>query len=209
MNLEGYTSSMPATTPGTAHRTRRIFPALTALLLLAIFPAAPTAGDGDQEGHHPHRSPYAGEPDSGIAGLTADEIAQLEEGAGMGMARPAELNGYPGPKHVLELAEELELTAEQHSAVAESHRRMAAEARRIGALIIDKERHLDRLFEHHHIDEGLLQEISAAIADLYGELRFAHLRAHLETAAILIPEQVAAYDRLRGYTLQRSGPAHP
>lgn len=34
----------------------------------------------------------------------------------MGLAKAAELNGYPGPLHVLELAVDLSLTAEQKAA---------------------------------------------------------------------------------------------
>ncbi len=37
----------------------------------------------------------------------------LENGEGMGIVKYAELNGYPGPKHVLELVNELRLTEEQ------------------------------------------------------------------------------------------------
>ena len=37
------------------------------------------------------------------------------------------------------------------------------------------------------------------IATLRGELRLAHLRAHLAMKTILTPEQIEAYDRLRGY----------
>ncbi|HVS02445.1 MAG TPA: periplasmic heavy metal sensor, partial [Thermoanaerobaculia bacterium] len=124
---------------------------------------------------------------------------QLENGEGMGLARAAELNSYPGPRHVLELAGELALSVEQRARVEAIHDRMLAAAQRLGAAIIDKERHLDRRFAHHHLDEAALRQLTAAIGALYGELRFAHLRAHLETVEVLHPEQVAADDRLRGY----------
>lgn len=41
------------------------------------------------------------------------EIQQYLNGGGMGCAKIAELNGYPGPKHVLELENELQLTEQQ------------------------------------------------------------------------------------------------
>jgi hypothetical protein len=117
----------------------------------------------------------------------------------MGLARPAELNQYPGPKHVLELAAELELSDEQRQHVEACHAAMLEEAQRLGKEIVDKERHLDRRFAHSHIDEEVLRSVTAEIADLYGELRFVHLRAHLETRAVLSPGQIESYDRLRGY----------
>jgi len=38
------------------------------------------------------------------------------------------------------------------------------------------------------------------IGHVHEELRRVHLQAHLEQAAILTPERIAAYDALRGYT---------
>lgn len=154
-------------------------------------------------GHHVSGSPYAGQKDSGIAALSRSELEQLEAGAGMGLARAAELNRHPGPKHVLELADEIHLSPRQRTEVQEIFDRMEGAARKLGAEIIEKERLLDRRFEHRHLDEQTLRELTATVAALYGELRFVHLRAHLETAEVLTPEQVAAYDRLRGYATAR------
>jgi hypothetical protein len=55
-----------------------------------------------------HLQPYAGQQDRAIAGLSADEVKAFLDGRGMGLAKPAEVNGYPGPMHVLELADEVE-----------------------------------------------------------------------------------------------------
>jgi hypothetical protein len=49
-------------------------------------------------------TPYAGQQTRTIKALSDDEIAALRNGEGMGMAKAAELNGYPGPIHVLSLA---------------------------------------------------------------------------------------------------------
>lgn len=57
-------------------------------------------------------SPYAGEEAREIKALSPSDIDGLIAGRGMGYAMAAELNGYPGPAHVLELAEQLELTAD-------------------------------------------------------------------------------------------------
>src|SRR5215469_14793256 len=47
--------------------------------------------------------PYAGQEARTIKALSDDDIAALRKGEGMGMAKAAELNGYPGPVHVLAL----------------------------------------------------------------------------------------------------------
>jgi len=152
-----------------------------------------------QHDEHQHHSPYADQTSSGIAALSQAELDGLLAGAGMGMARAAELNHYPGPKHVLELADELELSDTQRASVETIREAMASEAKRLGQEIVDAERHLEKRFAHAHIDADTLRSLTAEIASLYGELRFVHLRAHLETRSALSEEQVANYDRLRGY----------
>lgn len=182
--------------PSTAHL--RIFAALAILTLLSATPA----GAGQQ---HEHRSPYADQEHTGIAALDAEELRGLLEGEGMGLARAAELNGYPGPKHVLELAEELELSAEQRSAVEEVRLRMSEAARALGEEVVEAERLLDRRFEHEHIDAETVRELTEQIGLLMGRLRAAHLVAHLETRTLLSDEQTARYDTLRGYDAEGGG----
>lgn len=170
----------------------------SALAVLACAALA-TAAAAQHEGHGHHASPYADQEDSGIAALSAEEVRQLRNGAGMGLARAAELNHYPGPRHVLELAEELDLSAAQRAAVEAAYDEMHAEAVRLGGEILAGEEHLQRRFAHRHVDEPALREAIAEIARLQGELRLAHLAAHLKTAALLSAEQIERYDRLRGY----------
>lgn len=50
-------------------------------------------------------APYAGIARRSVKALSDREISDLRTGRGMGLALAAELNGYPGPAHVLELAE--------------------------------------------------------------------------------------------------------
>ncbi|HUO84349.1 MAG TPA: periplasmic heavy metal sensor [Thermoanaerobaculia bacterium] len=158
-----------------------------------------TAGTLAAQTGHDHHSPYAGQAGSGIAGLSPAEVEQLRNGEGMGLARAAELNHYPGPKHVLDAAEQLGLSEEQRRETVEIFQEMKREAIRIGEEIIAKEEILARRFEHRHIDEKTLELLIHEIGTLQARLRLAHLRAHLEMAAILTPEQIAAYDTLRGY----------
>ena len=159
----------------------------------------PGAVLAQHEQHEHGQSPYAGQEASEIPSLTATELEGLLSGAGMGFAKPAELNHYPGPRHVLDMAEELGLTDEQRHALEDIHTEMKARAIQLGKAIVDAERTLDRRFKHQHIDDESLSEMIAEIAGQYGELRYAHLRAHLATTEVLSKEQVAEYDRLRGY----------
>jgi Spy/CpxP family protein refolding chaperone len=148
---------------------------------------------------------YAGLNSREIKALSAEDAQSLRDGKGMGLALAAELNDYPGPKHVLELADKLELTAAQRDAVQKSHDRMLAAAKSLGAAIIDLEKQLDVAFSAKTIDEKRLEELTSAIAEKQGQLRYAHLAAHLDTRAALTPHQIVIYAKLRGY----SGGAQP
>jgi len=144
-------------------------------------------------------SPYAGQQMRTIKALSADDIAALRDGDGIGMAKAAELNGYPGPRHVLALARELQLTKGQAAQVTTIRDRMSAAARPLGDELIERERSLDRLFAQRDITSEQLTTATAAIGDVQGRLRAVHLAAHLETRALLSPEQIAQYEKLRGY----------
>ena len=50
--------------------------------------------------------PYGGMQARPLKALSSEELADLKAGRGMGLALAGELNGYPGPKHVLELAKD-------------------------------------------------------------------------------------------------------
>lgn len=150
---------------------------------------------------HDHAmSPYAGKAGSEVKALTAEEIQAYREGTGMGLAKPAELNHYPGPRHVLDLAADLHLTDAQTAELKAVFDRMHEEAVALGNRIIEKERSLDQAFASGAIDEGKLRALTAGIASLQADLRTAHLKAHLATKRILTATQIARYDELRGYT---------
>jgi hypothetical protein len=165
---------------------------------LAFVAAATTLPLRAQEHQHEHEA-EAGQA-SDIPSLSDQDIQNLKTGAGMGFAKPAELNHYPGPKHVLEHAEDLSLTDDQRDALGAIRNSMLGKAIPLGEKIIEAERTLGRRFEHGHIDAEALAEMTGEIAVLYGKLRYAHLAAHLATKELLTEDQIAAYDRLRGYT---------
>jgi hypothetical protein len=152
--------------------------------------------------------PYAGQEKREVTTLSAEEIQAYLSGQGMGLAKAAELNSYPGPRHVLELAAQLQLSERQRVETQQSFDAMHREAVRLGQLIVEKERALDAMFAQKQIDAGKLQSATREIGLLQGRLRAAHLSAHLEMRRILSPAQVRKYDELRGYNAPEADGAH-
>lgn len=148
---------------------------------------------------HAQHQPYAGEQDSEIKALSPDEMKQYLSGAGMGYAKSAELNRFPGPMHVLELADKLALTPEQKARTQALMGAHKAEARAIGAKRVEAERALEALFRSGKVDEAALAEKVRDAATLEGEYRLAHLETHRRMRALLNPEQIDRYHMLRGY----------
>ena len=174
-------------------------PMALAILLLAV-PAASQAQSSQ---------PYAGLQGRKIKALSEQQIADLRTGRGMGLAMAAELNGYPGPAHVLELADKLGLKPEQKDQVKKLLDAMKDDAILIGEKLIDAEAELDREFAAGAVNEDQLRDQVQAIAALQGKLRFTHLRYHLVVAQLLTPEQIARYNELRGYTDHAGTPSAP
>lgn len=187
-----------------------LVPALAAVLLLFASSLPAVAQQHDPSMHEEHMrqlsggsastSPYVEISQRAIKSLSDDEIRALREGEGMGFALAAELNGYPGPKHVLELAQALELTSDQRLATEQIFDRMAVAARRLGEQLVSAEERLDRAFADGSIDRQRLGPLTADVAEIRGELRAVHLRAHLDMMQVLTREQIADYVQRRGYS---------
>lgn len=144
-------------------------------------------------------SPYAGQQQREIKSLSTQEVGDLLNGEGMGLARAAELNGYPGPAHVLEHAAALALTPQQRSAAEALMQRHKARARELGVALVEAERALDQAFASKQVDASLLARLTSRIGAQQAQLREEHLRTHLEQAALLDKGQIERYGRLRGY----------
>ncbi|MBO6574974.1 MAG: Spy/CpxP family protein refolding chaperone [Rhodothermales bacterium] len=162
-----------------------------ALGLLLVTPAV---------AQHDHgASPYVDLQSRAIKALSDQEIADLEAGNGMGFALPAELNGYPGPKHVLEMAETLRLTDPQLEQTQALFERMQTATQAMGKRLIALERDLDAAFAGRQIDEQQLVDLTSAAGAQRAAIRAEHLRAHLAMMDILTSEQVHQYRMARGY----------
>lgn len=164
---------------------RRILTTFALLLALPALASAP--------------SPYDNLTDRPIRALSAEQQADLLAGRGMGLALAAELNGWPGSAHVIELAEPMQLTPAQLAATQRLMAEMQAAASDLGARLIEEERALDTAFRDRSITPSDLSARMARIAALQGEIRDVHLRTHLAQAAFLNADQIVAYGRLRGY----------
>lgn len=134
-----------------------------------------------------------------IRGLSVEEIEGYQTGAGLGYALPAELNGYPGPRHVLDLAAELDLTDEQDDAIQELYDTMLPQAIELGEDILAQEEAIELAFREGSMTDDQLKETLVEAARLEGDLRYVHLSTHLATIDILSPRQVHQYNQLRGY----------
>lgn len=144
--------------------------------------------------------PYAGQEQREIKAFSSDEVQSYLTGKGAGFAKAAELNHYPGPAHVLELADQLRLSKEQKARTKAVFTHMQQEAIRHGQALIEKERELDQLFAAGTITPDSLRATLNQIGALQTEVRRSHLQAHIEQKAILTKAQVAKYDELRGYS---------
>ncbi len=156
---------------------------------------------GPQPARSP-RSPYTGEELRSIKSLSSDDVEALEAGTGDalgGLAKLVELNGYPGPRHVLDSAGQLGLTAQQTGAVDRIHADMRRQATSSGRQLVERERELDTAFAQGAVSQESLERGLTESARLYGELRNAHVEAHLSTKEVLTAGQVRRYNELRGY----------
>lgn len=142
---------------------------------------------------------YAGQETRLIKALSDEDISGFMSGKGMGLAKAAELNGYPGPSHVLSMSDKLQLSQDQIKSTQELFQSMEAQAIALGHKIVLAERELDELFSKKTITDDLLRSSVSAISNLQAKLRIVHLEAHLAQLNILTPVQVAAYLSIRGY----------
>jgi Spy/CpxP family protein refolding chaperone len=178
----------------------------TPAFLILVLALAATPAYAQHHAHHPPAAPagpasaYAGLEQRPIKALSAEQQRAWLEGQGAGHALAAELNGHPGPLHVLEHAGALRLTPVQERQARELMDRHRAEVRRLGHELVELERELDRLFAERRTGDGTpVARLAEAIGTLAGRIRASHLQTHVHQTALLTPQQVEQYDRVRGY----------
>ena len=156
-------------------------------------------------------SPYARQETREIKALSRDEINGYVSGDGMAFAKAAELNHYPGPKHVLQLADQLQLSEEQRRTTQRLFEEMNSTAVNLGKQLVERERLLDSRFAAASISDAELSQLVSEVSVLHGKIRAVHLQAHVAERVLLTAEQLMRYDALRGYGasgshIQHDGP---
>ena len=169
---------------------------VTILLLVSLLIPLSTISATD----HSQKSKYAGEEKREIKSLSETDIEELKNGKGWGLAKAAELNGVPGPLHLLEMKDEIDLSTKQIKAIEDIYKKMKKKAIPLGLELIELERELNDHFAHRTITDRLLYQILQKIAQVRGQLRYVHLSTHLKTPKILKPKQIVLYNKLRGYS---------
>jgi len=122
----------------------------------------------------------------------------LLKGLGMGLATIADVNNYPGPKHVISLKTELRLTREQLKKTEALDKVVSSSAVAKGEEIVLAEEELYKFFEIGTISEKALRLQLEQIGKLRADLRFIHLQAHLRMKQILTSDQIKQYNEIRG-----------
>ena len=164
-------------------------------LILLLF----TTAQADQM-QHSLTSEYAGQEMQAIKSLSPKDIAELKRGGGWELAKAAELNGLPGPVHLLEMREEIDLNDTQVTEITKIYNQMKSQAIQQGERLIALELELENHFQNRTIDNTVLRSSLDAIEEVRKELRYIHLSAHLATPDILSEEQIEKYNVLRGYS---------
>ena len=133
------------------------------------------------------------------SGVSDEQRSQYLNGEGMGLAKAAELNHYPGPRHVLDIADKLGLSPDQLAATRALFDDVHTKAQTLGERLLAREDELDAMFREQRANADKVRQLTAEIANLQGQLRALHLTAHVRERALLSSEQVAQYDALRAY----------
>jgi len=165
---------------------------LTVTLLFVLSVSVPAFGGN-------YESKYIGEEHRKIKSLSPDDIKELKNGGGWGLAKAAELNGVPGPAHILEMESKINLTSDQRKKIQAIYNQMKTEAGALGKQLIHLEENLNAHFSNRTINQALLEKTVQDITSVRAKLRIVHLSTHLQTPNILTSEQISLYNKLRGY----------
>ena len=149
--------------------------------------------------NHGVQTPYAGMQNRAIKSLSDNDIKELRRGGGWGLALAAELNGMPGPAHMLELKEQIALNQDKVTKTQALLDDMRKAAIPTGERLIAAELALENAFAKGAVEEASLRRLLAEAESARTELRFIHLSQHYKTVQFLKPEQIKRYNILRGY----------
>jgi Spy/CpxP family protein refolding chaperone len=105
----------------------------------------------------------------------------------------------PGPAHLLELKDQIPLTAEQVQRIQALFEDMKRAAIPAGERLIQAESAIEAAFASGKVDEATLRQLVTAAESARSELRIIHLAQHFKSVPLLRLEQIQRYNVLRGY----------
>jgi hypothetical protein len=185
-----------------------LFPLLAMMATALVFSAcsgekyeSPITSSLGTEDEAQYAQPYAGLQNRPIKAIAPERVEDLIAGRGAGFALAAELNSYPGPTHVLMMAEDLDLSNDQKLEIEGLFDVMSSGAKALGQDLVTLEMDLDESFRKGTINQETLTDLTERISGVEGQLRALHLGTHLTMVNILSDEQIDEYDRLRGYSV--------
>jgi hypothetical protein len=174
-------------------------PVIASTLALVIAVVSTPLFAQDEGASVGHASPYAGLETREIKSLSKTDIEELRRGGGWGLALAAELNGVPGPAHLLELKDAIGLSPKQITEIEVIFSEMQAEAIDLGEKLIAAEQAIELAFASGNLSDEKLRILIDQAGAARANLRFVHLSRHLSTPPLLTSDQITQYNTLRGY----------
>jgi Spy/CpxP family protein refolding chaperone len=168
-----------------------------ALAALAVIAASPALAQSGHDHGHQHGGSGDAQAHRRVEACQREFDQVIADGRGFGLAFPADQNGYPGPLHVLELKDRLQLTPEQEARARALFEAMLAEARTRAARLAAAEAKLRRVFAERVADDAVVRTAVAEAEAARAEVRLAHLLTHLRTRDVLTEAQRQTYHHLR------------
>jgi hypothetical protein len=178
-------------------RAKRLVAVLFSFVVVGTS-CSPTTPDQDEAARAAAHAAEAAREGTGIPALSEAQAASYLDGEAMWLANVAELNHYPSPRRVLELAEALELEEGQRRATTMLHEETRREAIRLGGELVALEQRLNRIFAWNQATADNIAKLVLDIGTLKAQFRLTHLVASIRQKPLLMEEQVRRYDELQG-----------
>jgi Spy/CpxP family protein refolding chaperone len=165
---------------------------VTAIALGIATPAFAQSGHGHQHGDRDATPAH-----QRVEACQREFDQVIADGRGFGLAFPADQNGYPGPLHVLELKDRLQLTSEQEARMRALFETMLGDARQRATRLAAAEDRLRRIFADGAADPAAVRTAVAEAETARADVRLVHLLAHLQARDVLTEAQRRAYQEIR------------
>jgi Spy/CpxP family protein refolding chaperone len=180
----------------------------TTLGILLVVAGGTAAQSPHAPAGHRHAPGDGGEAHRRVDTYLKEFDAVVADGRGFGLAFAADQNGYPGPLHVLELKDRLQLTPAQETQMRALFATMLDQARPRAERLAAAEARLRRLFADGVADDAAVRAAVADTEAARADLRLAHLSAHLRARDVLTETQRRTYHEARWGT-GRDSMSHP